>query len=338
MNYCAQAQPDLLRIANGFASLVHSRSKTPQVLRDVVAGLQRAVKFKLPDGGRYFETSELDDSVFECLHLPYPVVALEADVSVFGDERLIQSGPLKEMMSSRRIVLCRESNASFKLDHQAEASLVEELGPGIFFQVVFYSDDAKFWSTNSMGAFLPRRNSVEQLSTIEETWVRQVESQRQTENGVSYPKTTQSAVLRPILLLPELFFQLEQELGLENARQRAHMDFQDEFVMLLQFCIMLSCQNVTTHTQPQTTEAKNAKRIRHGKLPLYEYKILELKSNASGQSSGDAGGTHESPRCHLRRGHIRRLESERRIWVRAAVVGNPHRGVIEKEYDARQSL
>ncbi len=302
-----------------------------------VAGLQRAVKFRLPDGGTYFETSELDDSVFECLRLPYPLVALESDMSIHGDTRRHMEGPLKDGTSTRRITLCWESDSTFKLDPKAEARLVAKLGPGIFFHPVSYGDDFKSWTTGPMGTFSPRRNTLTRPTPEQKAWHIGMSDLTQVESkifGVGQALETQ-----PIVLMPEYYQELEQNLGRENAFQRSVMDTHDEFCMLLQFCIMLSCQNVITATQTQTTAAKNEKRIRNGKLPLCEYKILELKSSAGqAATSGGLGDSREGPRCHLRRGNIRRLESERRIWVRAAVVGNPHRGVIEKEYDARRAL
>ncbi|SNR52031.1 hypothetical protein EYF88_12460 [Paracoccus sediminis] len=44
------------------------------------------------------------------------------------------------------------------------------------------------------------------------------------------------------------------------------------------------------------------------------------------------GGSHASPRWHLRRGHWRRLADGRRVFVRQCEVGDPTRGGVVKDY------
>jgi hypothetical protein len=44
------------------------------------------------------------------------------------------------------------------------------------------------------------------------------------------------------------------------------------------------------------------------------------------------GGTHASPRWHVRRGHWRQLADGRRVFVRACEVGDPARGGVIKDY------
>ncbi|KGJ18546.1 hypothetical protein [Paracoccus sanguinis] len=50
------------------------------------------------------------------------------------------------------------------------------------------------------------------------------------------------------------------------------------------------------------------------------------------------GGSHASPRWHIRRGHWRQLADGRRVFVRQCEVGDPTRGGIVKDYavEARQ--
>jgi len=98
-----------------------------------------------------------------------------------------------------------------------------------------------------------------------------------------------------------------------------------------EFLEALSCKNVEQTIIQKCDKALNARRINKGKLPLYEERILTIKVNAK-QGTGTRTGTHESPRQHLRRGHIRRLESGN-IWVNACVVGSSEKGVIKKSYN-----
>lgn len=49
-------------------------------------------------------------------------------------------------------------------------------------------------------------------------------------------------------------------------------------------------------------------------------------------SSEPQGGSHASPRWHVRRGHWRQLSDGRRVFVRACEVGDPERGGVIKDY------
>jgi hypothetical protein len=108
-----------------------------------------------------------------------------------------------------------------------------------------------------------------------------------------------------------------------------------EFAMLMHARAMnlfyiLGCSNVETADNPALA-ALNKKRAKAGKCPVLEYKTLVLKIDAQRTSGQAGGGTHASPRVHLRRGHVRRLETGRRVWVQACVVGSTH-GMVLKDY------
>jgi len=105
----------------------------------------------------------------------------------------------------------------------------------------------------------------------------------------------------------------------------------DLILIMKELINALSCRNVEQTIIQKCDKALNARRINKGKLPLYEERILTIKVNAK-QGTGTRTGTHESPRQHLRRGHIRRLENGN-IWVNACVVGSSEKGVIKKSYN-----
>ncbi|MDG1128147.1 MAG: hypothetical protein P8N68_03525 [Paracoccaceae bacterium] len=48
--------------------------------------------------------------------------------------------------------------------------------------------------------------------------------------------------------------------------------------------------------------------------------------------ASDLGGTHASPRWHIRRGHWRQLADGRRVFVSQCQVGDPARGGVVKDY------
>lgn len=96
----------------------------------------------------------------------------------------------------------------------------------------------------------------------------------------------------------------------------------------------LSCSNahIDDHTE-KPSKIKNDLRKNKKKLPFFEFKILTVDSGkgASQKSVNSVGGTHVSPRVHLRRGHIRKLP-KKNIWVNACVVGDKSKGEITKDY------
>lgn len=87
-------------------------------------------------------------------------------------------------------------------------------------------------------------------------------------------------------------------------------------------------QVIETH---EPSRKLNAKRERYGKPPLVSYKTLLVKKPLAQSQGRDVGGTHASPRLHLRRGHIRRRFG-REFWVRSTIVGDKSRGLLLKDY------
>lgn len=101
--------------------------------------------------------------------------------------------------------------------------------------------------------------------------------------------------------------------------------------LVIELIEALTCRNVVTEPLEVIDEKVNVRRIRDGKLPLYETRILTIKTPEIKHSTGKRCASHASPRQHLRRGHIRRLESGN-IWVNSCVVGDANKGVINKQY------
>ena len=95
---------------------------------------------------------------------------------------------------------------------------------------------------------------------------------------------------------------------------------------LLNFLNALACSNVHTEKLPTRKPSKTL-----GALPFDEYHVLTIDRPA-GTGNGHAGGSHRSPREHLRRGHIRRLPTGSKIWVNAAVINAGAGGKIRKQY------
>jgi len=133
-----------------------------------------------------------------------------------------------------------------------------------------------------------------------------------------------------ILMVDEGSNVLEKEKAMyDYARINCHLGAQS----VLSLCEALACSNVSTSIiQKAAPPLVAQKRERKGKLPIYETRMLTIDSTNQGGGTGTIGGTHASPRTHLRRGHIRRLDDNRRIWVNACVVGKSGNGIIDKQY------
>lgn len=99
---------------------------------------------------------------------------------------------------------------------------------------------------------------------------------------------------------------------------------------------VMACSNVRTRDH-KPDAALNKKRAKAGKVPLVSYKTLEIVvPNTRYEGGGSGGGTHASPRVHLRRGHIRKIADGRTVWVQACVVGSKH-GMVLKDYKLRSA-
>ena len=90
--------------------------------------------------------------------------------------------------------------------------------------------------------------------------------------------------------------------------------------------------NAHTEAVIQQASPKNNRRILDGKLPIWEVKTLVLKTPVTRTVSEYQGGTHASPRQHIRRGHYRHYKSGKIAWVRDCIVGSLEKGFVHKDY------
>lgn len=98
------------------------------------------------------------------------------------------------------------------------------------------------------------------------------------------------------------------------------------------FLSALHCSNVARREELPNPKLQKA-RARRGKAPLFSTWTLELSFNDSSRSGiASSGGTHASPRLHLRRGHPREYAPEKWTWVQPHVVGNKSMGMVHKDY------
>jgi hypothetical protein len=87
---------------------------------------------------------------------------------------------------------------------------------------------------------------------------------------------------------------------------------------------------------PRTRRAKLARAGVAGWTWRVAHIDIEAASRAARAARESGGGTHASPRWHIRRGHWRTLADGRRVFVREAQVGDPAKGGVVKDYVVRQ--
>lgn len=107
-----------------------------------------------------------------------------------------------------------------------------------------------------------------------------------------------------------------------------------ESISLFQFCAAIACGNVRSE-EIKAPRFINQQRKAKGKPPLFSYHVLTVDVGVRTEHGDSKGGTHASPRQHLRRGHIRQYKSGLTIWINSMVVGDKKLGRVDKDYIAK---
>ena len=108
-------------------------------------------------------------------------------------------------------------------------------------------------------------------------------------------------------------------------------DYGDEVGTLMDFLNALRCSNVGMESIGSAQKKPTAKLKNALAFDTYHVLTINGKSDGEREASGrDGSGT--SPREHLRRGHIRVLQTGKAVWVNATVVNAGVGGRIDKDY------
>jgi hypothetical protein len=98
-------------------------------------------------------------------------------------------------------------------------------------------------------------------------------------------------------------------------------------------CEVLANNHVETTDVPPDAKENRIRRVK-GQAPLYTYKTLVVGERKETATSRGRGGTHASPRSHLRRGYYRTSKKGVRHWVSSAYV-NGAPGFVHKDYEIK---
>jgi len=264
--------------------------------------IKDAVHFAIPDGGKVFD-DKLRGLQGSDIRLPYPLITVEYFVRWGGD-----GGALKI------VTLCREQTVKEWTQRNPEQVVAASMrGASFVGPDTDYQEDALVLiitaAAKGPGQWMP------------------------IPLGVCIPVSVgrHKVHMYYFYAYPEAL-----ETNAKDSEWTSRSPIGHVSLCVAELCEALSCKNVQAMPMPHIDSKKNAMRIKQGKSPIYETKVLVIDSK-HGEHDGARSESDENrsgPRQHLRRGHIRRLPPDHttKIWVNSCVVGSSQDGRIDKSY------
>jgi len=331
LNYCAHAIEDLRELE---AILRSTAPESAEVFRRLIDMLQHSVKFILPNCCNLIDPDELRQAHLDLTRLPFPCVAFEASWETEDD--IEQLGEFQQTPATKRIALCWDANSEYEPLPGLNSVLSAFPEGGVFVVPIYWTPEHRRWTVALGGSFVPYENTLRKVKLDEALPASLIAHAATIEAGLTKPNAKQFRS-EPFYLLPEFY---EKTLAVyEGNREKVYaqiiLDSRDEVQTVVQACSVINCANVTT-AELHASPALNKKRQENGKQPFFYYKVLQLSDERREAGKGGAGGSHGSPRMHLRRGHLRRREGKV-IWVRPTMVNaGSNAGVVMKDYAVQQ--
>lgn len=327
LNYCAHAIEDMRELE---AILRGGAPESARVFRRLIGMLQHSVKFILPNCCDLIDPNELRQAHLDLTRLPFPCVAFEAPWE--KEDGIEQLGEFQQTPATKRIALCWEASPEYELLPGLNSILDAFPEGGVFVLPIYWGPEYRRWTVALGGSFVPYENTIQDVKLEESLPASRIAHAATIEAGLTKSKAKQFRA-EPFYLLPEFYEKTLAAYGgnREKAYAQIILDSRDEVQTVVQACSVINCANVTT-AEISAPVALNKKRQEKGKQPFFSYKVLQLSDERREAGKGGAGGNHASPRMHLRRGHLRRLESKV-VWVRPAMVNaGSNTGVVLKDY------
>lgn len=116
----------------------------------------------------------------------------------------------------------------------------------------------------------------------------------------------------------------------DEDKEKDFMMIQHHGLLLLGFMVLLNCKNVYTEVSPDPAKL-NKKRQKVGKVPIFQYKTLFIRTKDGIRYNPSTGKTGIKHAVHLCRGHFKR-RSTGVFWWDAHVRGDKKRGIVVKDY------
>jgi len=299
MNFLRKAIPEIQGQLNR-----QSNKKFIEVIDWVCDRAVKAEKFVMPNGGQIFDSGFR--ALPEKLNLPFPEIVLEYScVKVQGGN--VGNGLASEILGE-------------DLSHNAPKRIVfaiqKEIGIAIFSLVEMKIPLGQYsWMFMPFGALVSKKERFQRL-----------------ENPLS---EIDKPLIQGVAVTYQDFSGLAIQRHGADWEKYAAMDLNDEILSVLSLLEALSCKNVSTEKLPSRKLNKGAQK--RGALSFDEYHVLTRNRANADSALGFGGGTHRSPREHLRRGHIRRLP-QGNVWVNSTVVNPNVGGKINKVYELQGEM
>lgn len=296
-------------------------------LSEITKLIRAGKKFELPMSGLLFDGSKVDRPFErELLRLPYPEIVLEFDVESINPNT-------EKTERKKRIVVCKDFDGYEKhpLVQLALASCPDLKRHGGILACIGATDVSDQWVMQPDFWVVPREEGLnkklgDDLRGLMQSMMSQ--STARIEEGFFT-----GLECWPVTYLPELkklSSSSSPNLMMESYRQkREGLSILNVLGGLLS---ALSCKNISIEDIP-APEKLNKKRLRSGKVPLFGYKVLVIKTTDRQKVPPTQSATiqgRKSPRQHERRGHPRRYRDGTRTWIAPMIVGSD--GKIEKTY------
>ena len=323
-NYAAQAEKCL---STNFKKSIFKKDFL-RVQEIFVNEIKNSVHFALPDGGTIFDDAKKGIRN-EKVRLPFTKISIEyycpeineyKEGLVWASKRLI----LAEEMTTQQLLDNSKGYTNVMVEHFQNC---EDDDIWIVIYAASFYPDVNLWSPEVVGWALP--------SAWDQPIRDKLESITDRESDHSGNGTEMYGF--PVALCPEMIA-YGQKIDGKASVSTFIKDIASEVSALLELCEALSCSNVHHEIIESVNHAVNQRRVKDGKVPMYETRTLWIDVPGADKGLSEwQGGTHRSPRQHLRRGHIRNLQSGKKVWVNATIVGAKESGFIHKTYGVKQT-
>ena len=318
-NYAAQAEKGLIEYSNRLDDEFHLDKL---FIRKVSEGIGQSVHFALPDGGSIFDDDLKGISGMQA-RLPFPEITIEYYTKPENQKKTTEYA--SEIVTKRVIYACELSCRDLKKNPFSKKMNLEKL---------YKNDDEILIFIYS--AFYLKSGWVPCLSywIMPASWDDTSETEEFPVDLQRIDTTDKSKFTGTLgMLCPGLCDELASQVGDDEAFKYLAYDIAGEVRAVLELIEALSCSNIKHEPIEKIDQKKNEKRIKAGKLPIYETRVLTIDPIRSASKSfhQDGNSDRNSPRQHLRRGHIRRLP-DKNVWVNSCLVGSAENGRLDKSY------
>lgn len=298
-------------------------------MKEALYWLEKSIKFLGPVNGEFLDRVDMLSDEVDYPKLPFDVICIEyeyevKDVSAFdGIHRAA-----REDQPDRACVLAFYADLSTPVGKIIKKDYGETTkGEFVVWPILGFKAGRELYGNfNDEERWIPVLDPVLVTHEFRSPWsveVRVVNSDKQI--AVQVLASEASLVART-----QTNKMLGYDASIKTIIKEMTNDVAAEALSVVELCNLLECTNVEMDIIDAPTKL-NKKRLSSGKEPLFEYRVLKLKGS-SRRAVESQGGSHASPRLHYRRGHIRRLASGKKTWVRPHMVGEASQGYVAKDY------